>query len=122
MRITELLKKENISDAERSEYARIIENTAEKLSNLVGNILKLNKLENQSIVPEVEKYDLCRQLCGCILQFEDIWEEKGIEVEAEIEERRKRFVPVEKDVKSPFLRRYAKLVTSAATGGAYKKI
>ena len=42
--------------------------------------------------------------------------------EAEIEERRKRFVPVEKDVKSPFLRRYAKLVTSAATGGAYKKI
>lgn len=42
--------------------------------------------------------------------------------EAELEERRKRFVPVEKDVKSPFLRRYAKLVTSAATGGAYKKI
>ena len=42
--------------------------------------------------------------------------------EAEIEERRKQFVPVEKDVKSPFLRRYAKLVTSASTGGAYKKI
>lgn len=42
--------------------------------------------------------------------------------EAEIEERRKHFVPVEKDVKSPFLRRYAKLVTSASTGGAYKKI
>lgn len=42
--------------------------------------------------------------------------------ETEIEERRKRFVPLEKDVKSPFLRRYAKLVTSAATGGAYKKI
>ena len=41
---------------------------------------------------------------------------------AEIEERRKHFVPVEKDVKSPFLRRYAKLVTSASTGGAYKKI
>ena len=42
--------------------------------------------------------------------------------ETEIEERRKQFVPVEKDVKSPFLRRYAKLVTSASTGGAYKKI
>ena len=42
--------------------------------------------------------------------------------EAEIEERRKNFVPVEKDVKSPFLRRYAKLVTSASTGGAYRKI
>lgn len=42
--------------------------------------------------------------------------------EAEIEEHRKHFVPVEKDVKSPFLRRYAKLVTSASTGGAYRKI
>ena len=42
--------------------------------------------------------------------------------EAEIEERRKHFVPVEKDVKSPFLRRYAKLVTSASTGGAYRKL
>ena len=42
--------------------------------------------------------------------------------EAEIEERRKHFVPVEKDVKAPFLRRYAKLVTSASTGGAYRKI
>ena len=42
--------------------------------------------------------------------------------EAEIEERRKHFVPVEKYVKSPFLRRYAKLVTSASTGGAYRKI
>ena len=40
--------------------------------------------------------------------------------ETEIEERRKHFVPV--DVKSPFLRRYAKLVTSASTGGAYRKI
>ena len=42
--------------------------------------------------------------------------------ETEIEEPRKHFVPVEKDVKSPFLRRYAKLVTSASTGGAYRKI
>ena len=42
--------------------------------------------------------------------------------EAEIEECRKHFVPVEKDVKSPFLRRYAKLVTSASTGGAYRKL
>ena len=42
--------------------------------------------------------------------------------EAEIEERRKHFVPVEKDVQSPCLRRYAKLVTSASTGGAYRKI
>lgn len=41
--------------------------------------------------------------------------------EAEIEKRRKTFVPVQKKITSPFLRRYARLVTSASTGGAYKK-
>lgn len=42
--------------------------------------------------------------------------------EAELEARRKTFKPVEKNVTSPFLRRHAALVTSAATGGAYRKI
>lgn len=41
--------------------------------------------------------------------------------EAELAERRKHFKPVEKEVKSPLLRRYAKLVTSAATGAVYEK-
>ncbi|MEG1610146.1 MAG: dihydroxy-acid dehydratase, partial [Bilophila sp.] len=41
--------------------------------------------------------------------------------EAELEHRKKTFVPVTKPITSPFLRRYAKLVTSASTGGAYKK-
>lgn len=57
-----------------------------RLSNLISNILKLNKLENQRITPEVETYDVCRQLCDCILQFEDAWEEKEIELEIEIED------------------------------------
>ena len=42
--------------------------------------------------------------------------------EEELAARRALFTPVVKEVTSPFLRRYAKLVTSAATGGAYKKI
>ena len=30
---------------------------------------------------------MCRQLCECILQFEDAWEEKGIELETDLEDR-----------------------------------
>ena len=53
-----------------------IENTATRLSDLISNILKLNKLENQKIQPEAEVYDVCRQLCDCILQYESAWGEK----------------------------------------------
>ncbi|WP_319541745.1 dihydroxy-acid dehydratase [uncultured Pseudodesulfovibrio sp.] len=41
--------------------------------------------------------------------------------DAELDERRKKHVPVSKEVKSPFLRRYAKLVTSASRGAVYEK-
>lgn len=82
----ELLSAEQIEDVQRKEYAKAVENAATRLSKLISNILKMNKLESQRIVPEMEDYDICRQLCECILQFEDIWEEKGIELETEIED------------------------------------
>ena len=61
--------------------------TATRLSDLISNILKLNKLENQKIQPEAEVYDVCRQLCDCILQYESAWEKKEIEMEVEMEDR-----------------------------------
>lgn len=82
----ELLKKDQISEEQRKEYAESIESAASRLSNLISNILKLNKLENQRIMPEMEAYDICRQLCECILQFEESWDEKEIELETEIED------------------------------------
>ncbi|MBD5450851.1 MAG: HAMP domain-containing histidine kinase [Lachnospiraceae bacterium] len=82
----ELLQTDRIEDGRRKEYAESIENVAIRLSDLIGNILKLTKLENQRITPEVEDYDVCRQLCECILQFEDAWDEKEIELEVEIED------------------------------------
>lgn len=82
----ELLKAEHITEEQRKEYAESIEGAAMKLSNLISNILKLSKLENQRIIPEVEVYDVSRQLCECILQLEDAWDEKEIELETEIED------------------------------------
>ncbi|MCM1126053.1 MAG: HAMP domain-containing histidine kinase [Lachnospiraceae bacterium] len=82
----ELLQKENMPKQQRKEYAKSIEGAAVRLSDLIGNILKLNKLENQRITPDREMYDVCRQLCECILQFEEVWDEKEIELETEIED------------------------------------
>ncbi len=38
----------------------------------------------------------------------------------ELAQRRKNYVPIQKEIKSPVLRRYAKLVSSAASGAVYK--
>lgn len=82
----QLLQMGQVTEETRIEYARSIENAAGKISNLISNILKLNRLENQCILPEMEDYDVCRQLCECILQFEDAWDEKEIELETQIED------------------------------------
>ena len=76
----ELLQMKNASDGEKAEYARNIEEAAGHLSALISNILKLNKLENQRIDPEIESYDLCGQLEECILQYEELWDEKELEL------------------------------------------
>lgn len=83
----QLLQLEGLSEEERTEYVKGIESAVTRLSNLIGNILKLNKLENQRIAPEMETYDVCRQLCESVFLFEDALEEKEIELEADLEDR-----------------------------------
>ena len=82
----ELLQRDNVTDEQRKEYAADIIQSTKKLSGLITNILKLNRLEQQKIQPIPERYDLCAQLSECALQFEKIWEEKGINFEADLED------------------------------------
>lgn len=83
----ELLQKSNLSEEERRECTETILHATKRLSNLITNMLKLNKLEKQAIQPIPHSFDLCAQLCECALQFENVWEKKNIEFEAELEDR-----------------------------------
>ena len=83
----ELLQTGKGTEEERKEYARNIEEAAARLSDLISNILRLNKLENQRIDPEIESYDLCGQLEECILHYEEMWDEKDLELEVDMEEK-----------------------------------
>lgn len=81
------MQRDSLSEDERREYAAAIAAASESLSALISNILKLNKLENQEIVPNAAPYDLTRQLCDCALAHEAEWEKKQIEFDAQLEER-----------------------------------
>ncbi len=81
-----MLQRPGITEDEKNEYARAISASARRLAQLITNILKLNKLENQQIFPKRDEYDLGEQLCQCLLQFEDAWERKNLNIETDIED------------------------------------
>ena len=82
-----LIKDSKLSPEKRDDYADTIVKASVRLNSLVSNILKLNKLENTEIQVAADEYDLCRQLCDCVLTFEELWDEKNIELEVDIEDR-----------------------------------
>ena len=79
-----MLQRPGITEEERVEYAKSISEAARRLAQLITNILKLNKLENQQIFPKAEEYDLGELLCACLLQFENAWERKNLNIETDI--------------------------------------
>ncbi len=81
-----MLRSPDLDEQTRLEYARSITDTTRRLSSLITNILKLNRLENQQIFPEKKEYYLGEQLCECLLNFEGEWEKKSLEIETDIDE------------------------------------
>ena len=81
-----MLQRPGITEEEKNESAKAISEAARRLAQLITNILKLNKLENQQIFPQAQEFELGEQLCECLLGFEDAWEAKSLEIETDIEE------------------------------------
>ena len=81
-----LLQSPSITEEKRMEYAKGVTDASRRLADMMANILKLNRLENHQIYPQLERYDLGEQLCESLLQFENQWEAGGIEIETDIAE------------------------------------
>jgi len=81
-----LLQAPGLSEEKRMEYAKGVTDGARRMADMMTNILKLNRLENQQIYPQITEFDLGEQLCECLLQYENVWEKTGIEIETDIAE------------------------------------
>ena len=73
-----------VDDKTRKKYIEVLTVTTEKLSDLVTNILKLNKLENQALSVDKTVISLGEVLRESILQYEDLIESKNIELDLDI--------------------------------------
>lgn len=81
-----LLQGAELSQKKRIEYAKGVTDASRRMADMMTNILKLNRLENQQIFPKMEVFDLGEQLCECLLQYESVWEKANIEIETDIAE------------------------------------
>lgn len=72
------LQNDKISKEDRKDYISTIVSSSDKLTSLVTNILKLNRIENQTTNLEYSAFDICKQLSESALLFEDVWGKKNI--------------------------------------------
>ena len=73
-----LLKRGNLPPEKQTEYLNIIEEESMRLSQMATNVLNLTRVENQSILTDICKYNLSEQLRTCVLVLESKWEKKQI--------------------------------------------
>lgn len=83
----EELHDETLDARTRQEYLDAIGTSAANLAGLVSNILRLNKIENQTIQVGTASFDLCAQLCECVASFGDRLDEKQLDFNAELEDK-----------------------------------
>ena len=81
-----IMQSKDITEDERIGYAKTAEEATRRLNNLVTNILKLNKLENQEITKNYERFCLTGVLEKSILGFEEIIETKELFLDVQIED------------------------------------
>jgi len=80
------LRDESLDENQKKKYLETLINASQKLSTLVTNILKLNKLEHQTITPQKESINIGELLRENIIQFEDLFDKKEITLSCDIDD------------------------------------
>lgn len=81
-----LINDPTIDSEERQRYVKILCEATKRLTALINDILKLNKLENQGIIESKEGIRLHDSLAEAVIQFETLIEAKNLEIEADLDE------------------------------------
>ncbi|WP_241222854.1 HAMP domain-containing sensor histidine kinase [Bifidobacterium samirii] len=82
-----LLRNPDMDESRRTECVRTIIAASDRLNALVTNILKLSRLESQTIVSQAVDMDVARQLAEEIITLDDLFTQKDIDLECDLEDR-----------------------------------
>ncbi len=73
-----LLQDDTLDSETRKNYAKTLIAASKRITDLITNILKLNKLENQEIQEKHEAFSLTEALSESVLEFEPLIEKKNL--------------------------------------------
>ena len=79
-----LQSSDNLTEEQQKYLDKIVYNT-QRLSTLVGSILLLSKIENQSIPSKSSRYRLDEQIRQSIVALEPMWEKRKTEFDVELD-------------------------------------
>lgn len=82
-----LLKRGNLTPEQQREYLDIIEMESLRLAAMATNVLDMTKVENQTILSNVARFNLSEQLRSCVLMLmEGKWKSKEVDFAVEFDE------------------------------------
>ena len=84
--LANLLEAGNLTEQQRVQYARAIREESMRLSSMASNVLNLTKVENQTILTDVSRFNLSEQVRSAVLLLEEKWTGKNIDLQLDFDE------------------------------------
>ena len=81
-----LIQDDTLDSETRKNYSKTLISASKRITDLITNILKLNKLENQEIQEKHEKFNLTEALAENVVEFETIIEKKKLELNCDFDD------------------------------------
>ncbi len=81
-----LLSDDTLDSETRKDYVKTLIGASKRITDLITNILKLNKLENQEIQEKPDAFNLTDALSDSVVEFETLIEKKNIELNCDFDD------------------------------------
>ena len=81
-----LLRRGNLTAEQQQEYLAIIEEESLRLAYMATSVLDLTKIENQTILTDVSRFNVSEQVRSAILLLEEKWSRKNLDFNLRIGE------------------------------------
>ena len=81
-----LLQDDTLDSETRKNYSKTLISASKRITDLITNILKLNKLENQEIQEKHEPFSLTDALSDSVVEFETLIKNKNLELNCDFDD------------------------------------